>query len=202
MRAVLIGAGGHAKVVFEALIAAGHDRAAITLRADQELEFIGRPVATPECLPDMSGTCCHVAIGNNAVRAVLLSRVTEAGGGLLKVLHPRAHVSPSAVVGGATLVAAGAVVGPEARLGTGVIVNHGALIDHDCRVGDFTHIAPGAVLGGAVRVGRAVLIGSNATVLPGLEIGDNVVVGAGSVVTKDISCGQVWVGTTILAKEQ
>lgn len=189
-------------MVFEALIAAGHDPASIVLRAGQAAPFMGRPVATPECLPDMSGTRCHVAIGNNAVRSALLSRVTDAGGGLLSALHPRAHLSPSAQIGGATLIAAGAVVGPEARLGTGVIVNHGAVVDHDCRVGDSTHIAPGAVVGGAVKVGRAVLIGSHATILPGLEIGDNVVVGSGSVVTKDISSGQVWVGTAILAREQ
>ncbi|QIE43665.1 hypothetical protein G5B39_16700 (plasmid) [Rhodobacteraceae bacterium SC52] len=201
MNAVLIGAGGHAQVVFEAMVASGLDPLHIVVRADKGLWFMGMPIQTPECLPDMSGLACHAAIGNNAVRKAMIGQVMAAGGSLHTVVHPRAIVSPSARIGAGSLVAAGSIVSAMASVGEGVIVNHGAVVDHDCVVSDATHIAPGVVLGGAVRIGRQVLVGSNATVLPGLVIGDDVVVGAGSVVTKDIASGQVWIGTGLAAQE-
>ena len=202
MRTVLIGAGGHAKVVFEAMKAMGINSADIIVRADKDQDFMGAAVKTPEILSSMAGLQCHVAIGNNAVRHDLSDRIRASGGGLLRVVHPRAILSVSATVGDGTLVAAGACVAAMAHVGEGVIVNHGAIVDHDCAVGDMTHIAPGAVLGGAVSVGSLTLIGSNAVVLPGVQIGDNVIVGAGSVVTKTIPSGHVWIGAALLPKEQ
>lgn len=194
----LIGAGGHAKVVLDALLAGGADPAAIRVRdgraAMRGQALLGAVIDTPELDPGLAGQAVHVAIGSIAVRADLLGRALAIGALPLTVVHPSARVSRFAQVGDGAFIAALAVVGPSARLGRGVIVNHGAVVDHDCVVGDHCHIAPNASLGGGVRIGDRVLVGAGAVVLPGVSIGDDAVIGAGAVVTRDAPDHAEWVG--------
>jgi sugar O-acyltransferase (sialic acid O-acetyltransferase NeuD family) len=192
---MLIGAGGHASVVFEALCASGA-QAHVQLRDDSPREpspgFAGLPVSNPAVPTQVSTSSrAHVAVGNNEARRRLCSEFAARGVQLVTVVHPRAAVAHTAHIADGVFLAAQCVVGPLARLGTGVILNHGAVVDHDCEVGEFTHIAPGAILGGGVQVGSDVLIGAGAVLLPGVKVGNGATVGAGSVVTRDVSGGVV-----------
>ncbi len=201
----LIGAGGHAKVVLDALLAGGADPAGLCVR-DGRAEMRGRDllgavIDTPELDPGLAGQAVHVAIGAIPARAELLGRALALGARPLTVIHPSAQVSPFANVGGGTFVAALAVIGPSARVGQGVIVNHGAVVDHDCLVGDHCHIAPNASLGGGARIGDRVLIGAGAVVLPGVSIGDDAIIGAGAVVTRDAPDHAEWVGVPAAPNE-
>ncbi|HEY0599450.1 acetyltransferase [Brevundimonas sp.] len=194
----LIGAGGHCKVVLDALLEGGEDLSAIRIRdgrADRAGgDLLGARVETPEIVGALAGQDFHIAIGAIGARARLHAEAGAAGGRPLTVRHPSAQVSRFASIAEGSFVAALAVVGPSARIGRGVIVNHGAVVDHDCEVGDFTHLAPGCSLGGGVRVGERCLIGAGAVVLPGLSIGDGVTIGAGAVVTRDVAAHQTWTG--------
>lgn len=197
---MIIGSGGHAKVVLAALRDCLGPDVAVVLRDGNPdragADVMGCRVVVPD-LPegDMAGQEVHVAIGHNAVRLNLLERARARGAGALTILHPRAVIHDPAGIGAGSLAAAGCIVGPDARVGPGTIINHAAVVDHDCRIGAGVHIAPGAVLGGGVQVGDRVLVGANATVLPGLEIGADAVIGAGAVVTKPVASGQTWIGT-------
>jgi sugar O-acyltransferase (sialic acid O-acetyltransferase NeuD family) len=192
---VIVGAGGHAKVVMDALIASGTARDTISVRdgdpAREGTEVAGFRIACPE-LPDGTREALHIAIGSNAARAMLHERAAQSA--FVTVVHPSASVADSAMLGAGSFVGAGAVIGPEAVIGKSVIVNHGAVIDHDCAVGDFSHVAPNATLGGGVTVGARVLIGSGAVLLPGVSVGDGATVGAGAVVLGDIGEGETWAG--------
>lgn len=194
----LIGAGGHAKVVLDALLESGTDLPAIRIRDGrpemQGRDLLGAAIDTPELDERLAGQDVHVAIGAIAARAGLLDRAAALGARAFTVIHPAARVSRFAEVGDGTFIAALAVVGPSARIGQGVIVNHGAVVDHDCVVGDHCHIAPNASLGGGVRLGHRVLIGAGAVVLPGVSIGDDAVIGAGAVVVRDAPDHAEWVG--------
>lgn len=191
----LLGAGGHAKVVLDALRRSGeytirvfdHDPA----KAGSALLGVNiEPMGSPRDWPAL----VHVSIGDNATRARFGAAALEAGRALLTVIHPHATVAAEARVGPGCFIAAGAVVAPDAELGRGVVVNHGAVVDHDCVVGDWSHIAPGATLGGAVRVGPGTLVGSGAVVLLGMQVGENCRVGAGSVVNRAVPDGMTAVG--------
>ena len=192
---LVLGAGGHGRVVADAAMRAGVWR---------ELSATDRDAArcSGELLPGVRlgadasalslATAVHIAIGNaqareSEARAIGAER-------LATVIHPDSTLSRFAQVGAGSFLAARSVVAPRATLGICVIVNHGAVVDHDVRVGDFCHIAPGATLGGGVHVGRRVLIGAGASVLPGVRICDDAVIGAGSVVAADISESGVYAG--------
>lgn len=194
----LIGAGGHCKVVLDALLEGGADPASIRVRdgrAERAGEdLLGVAVETPEIVESLSGHDFHVAIGAIEARARLHAGAEAVGGRPLTVRHPAARVSRFARMADGVFAAALSIVGPAARIGRGVIVNHGAVVDHDCVVGDFTHLAPNCSLGGGVRVGARCLIGAGAVVLPGLVIGDDVTIGAGAVVTRDVAPQQTWTG--------
>ncbi|HEX5277398.1 MAG TPA: acetyltransferase [Fluviicoccus sp.] len=185
----LVGAGGHARVVADAVLCGSPSRT-LGVRDDNAARqgsslLPGLPISggTADVQP---GEVCHVAIGDNAVRRRLTLALLDRGAAVASVMHPAACVSAHADIGEGSFVAAQAVVGPAAVVGRGVILNHGAVIDHDCRVGDWCHVAPNATLGGGVRLGERVLVGAGATILPGLTIGDGAVIGAGAVVTTNI----------------
>lgn len=195
---VILGAGGHGRVVADAavlqvparpLVATDRDpaRCAGQLLPGVDLHTIDRALAR-----DQGRAHVHIAIGDNAARC----REAQALGAqrLATVVHPRACVSPHAQVGAGCFIAAQAVVAPGAQLGQGVIVNHAAVVDHDVRVGDFCHVAPGAVLGGGVTLGAGVLVGSGATIRHGLTVGDDVLIGAGAVVCQDLTEPGVYAG--------
>ena len=191
-RLVLIGAGGHAKVVLDAFRRA-HPQSDVEVRDDDRAlegsRVLGATVRTPVGPLAAVRAPCHVAIGDNATRRRIAEALLAAGSRLETVIHPRAIVAPDASIDDGTVVAAGAVVAPDARVGAGVIVNHAAIVDHDCVVGAFSHIAPGVVLGGGVEIGAGCLLGSGAVVLPGVKIGEGTVIGAGAVVTRDVNAG-------------
>ncbi len=182
----LFGAGGHAKVVLDALLVAGES---VRLFDGNPARAGGRLLgvtvehaADPAALP----TWGHLAIGDNATRLRLLAELSHHLQGWFSVLHPRTSVAVSSRIGEGCFCAAQAVVGPEAELGRACIINHGAVVDHDCRLGDACHVAPNATLGGAVVLGAGVLVGSGAVLLPGVRIGDNARIGSGAVVTRDV----------------
>ena len=196
---LIIGAGGHGKVVADTAGASGTwERIAFLddgVPAGSEVlgwPVIGAGVQLKELRDEFSE--CVVAIGNNALRWQLLQSALDAGFEVPVLVHPRACVSPSATMGAGTVVMAGAVVQADVRMGQGVIINTAASVDHDGDIGDACHICPGVHLGGGVRVGRESWIGIGSTVREGVRIGSNSVIGAAAGVIRDIPAGVTAVG--------
>ncbi len=194
-KAVVIGAGGHAKVVIATLRACGVDAGFVY---DDDFGKHGTSVAGVPVTHDASilvgdgDRKAVIAVGNNLHRREISSRLS--GLSWLIAAHPTAFVDDSVIIGEGTVVFAGAVVQPETRLGRHVIVNTGAAVDHDCVLGDWVHIAPGAVLGGGVTVGDGALVGLGSRLLPGVVVGAWATVGAGAVVVRDVPPGVTVVG--------
>jgi sugar O-acyltransferase (sialic acid O-acetyltransferase NeuD family) len=193
----LVGAGGHARVVIDALIRSGVSRDQLmvwTESADQvgtEISEIGVGMLQANSL---QACRFHVCIGDNAARQRLHATLCAAGATAKSVIHPAATIAGDARIGAGSFVAAGAIIGPNAELGAACIVNHGAIVDHDCNLADFAHIAPGATLAGTVRIGEGVLVGAGANLLPGVSVAERAIIGAGAVVLKDIPADSVSIG--------
>lgn len=191
---VVIGAGGHGKVVVRALQESGATVVAI-LDDNPELwgtEFSGVAIQGPiESHESLSSLPAVLAIGRNATRKALSERLEREW---VTVIHPNADVDATAKIGPGTVVLSGAIVQPDARLGCHAIVNTGASVDHDCNVQDFTHVAPGVRLAGEVSVGEGAFLGIGSSVIPGVRVGAWTTIGAGAAVVKDLPDQLVAVG--------
>lgn len=194
---VIVGGGGHAKVVADILrrrgdyAIAGYTDAAG--RHDFDLRYLGNDGALARLVGE-GVKYAFVAIGDNAARARLGAMLRRFGYLLPTVACPSAIISASAVLGGGALLASGCVVNADTRVDEFAIVNTRASVDHDCRVGAAAHIAPGATLLGRVTVGPGALVGAGATVIGGITIDPGAVVGAGAVVTRPVHTGGVVAG--------
>lgn len=193
MDIVLIGAGGHGKVVLDILQCEGKHRIIGFLDADPSLhdtEVTGVPVLGGinklHKLKSQKVRGAIVSIGDNRVRLQYAREASEAGLDLIQAIHPQAVVSRSARIGRNVVVAASAVVCVDAFVGDSCIINTAAVIDHETVLGQGVHICPGANLAGRVRVEDQALIGMGANIIQCLTVGARSVIGAGAVVLKDI----------------
>lgn len=193
-RAVVLGAGGHAKVVIATLQAAGWEVAGVFDDDDATWgsEILGLPVRGPlEAARDVDPDGAVVAVGRNRQRQAVAGRVELPW---ISVVHPSAVVHESVSLGQGTVVFAGVVIQPDTVVGAHAILNTGASVDHDCRLGDLVHAAPGSRLGGGVVAGNGALLGLGCSVLPGVTLGNWSVVGAGAAVVCDVPGETVIVG--------
>ena len=193
---LILGAGGHGKVVAETALASGVvssvsflDDRCTSLNA--WLPVLGWPVIGPLVLSLQAETAAQfdaavVAIGHAATRLHWIQQLQNAGYHLPVLVHPTAWVSPSAQLGPASVVSAHAAVQAEASIGTGAILNTGCSVDHDAQLADGVHICPGARLAGEVNVGARSWIGIGASVIQQVRIGSDVTVGAGAAVVRDV----------------
>ncbi len=187
---LIIGAGGHGRVVAETAELCGHGRIAFLdgrwpdIRSTGAWPVIGKDASLEEMRKDYSH--CFVAIGDNTTRLKVMDRAREAGYQLPLLVHPSATVSKYAKLEEGGIVCAGAVAGVFVKSGRGVILNTGCTVDHDCLLGDGVHVSPGAHLAGGVHVGGRSWIGIGASVIENTRIGSDVMIGAGASVTRNI----------------
>lgn len=196
-RCVVLGGGGHAKMVIEVLRCEGKvELAGVTDLRGGTGAVLGAPILGDETLiPGLARKGIHwfvVGVGgvpDNRPRSELYRRACGAGLKPLFTIHPSAVVAKSATIGPGTVVMPGVVINPDALLGANVIVNTRAVVEHDARIGDHVHVCPGAVLCGGCEVGQGAFIGAGAVLRQGVRVGDWSVVAAGAVVLTDVPPG-------------
>ncbi|MCG3181885.1 MAG: putative acetyltransferase EpsM [Phycisphaerae bacterium] len=193
MDVVIIGAGGHGRVVLDILLTSKHYHVKGFLDGNKALhgQYVdGYPVLGDVTLLNelrsrgISGAI--VAIGDNPTRKFYASVVGNHGIELVNAIHPTAALSHTVEIGSNVVIAAGAMVCPHVKVSDSAILNTGCIVEHECTVGQAAHICPGTKLAGHVTVGPAAFVGIGAVVIQGLTIGQGAVVGAGSVVLRDV----------------
>lgn len=196
---IVVGVGGHGKVVADIAMSAGHKVIGFVDDMASEsplpgLDLLGKTDDIHSVLSRFPSAHVVVAIGNNAMRQSVVSRLQEWQIPLGTVLHPSSVISHFAEVGLGTVVMPGVVVNAGARIGDHVILNTACSVDHDCVIEDYAHISPGAHLAGNVSIGTGTHIGTGVSVIPGCSIGDWSIVGAGASVIGNIRSRVVAVG--------
>jgi sugar O-acyltransferase (sialic acid O-acetyltransferase NeuD family) len=190
---VVLGAGGHAKVVIATVRAAGGD--VVAAYDDDEArwgqQILGVTISGPMSATEVGNAPAIIAIGNNRARQSIAGRLNARW---VTACHPSAIVHPSASIGPGTVVFAGSVVQPDATIGAHAILNTASSVDHDCIVGNFVHVGPGVRLCGGVTVDEGVLLGVGAKVAPNVEIGPWSTAGAGAVCVVDVERDTAVVG--------
>jgi sugar O-acyltransferase (sialic acid O-acetyltransferase NeuD family) len=192
VRLLVVGAGGHAKVVIDTARTAGFSIAGVVGTSDDAREILGTPVSRAADGIGFDGFI--VAVGNNRIRARLYGEYRERGLTPVSVIHPSAVIAPSAVIGAGTFVAPGAIVNVDARIGEDAILNTGCTVDHDCVVGDHALVGPTASLCGESRIGVGVIVGAGASIIPVKHVGDWSTIGAGAAVVENMPSRVVYAG--------
>jgi sugar O-acyltransferase (sialic acid O-acetyltransferase NeuD family) len=213
---IIIGAGGHASVVADALLAAGEKVLGFT---DSDASrhghtLCGLPVLgdddvlnahTPQTLTLANGIgSLGGAVDQDTVpiRRNVGQRLSARGWRFGHVRHPSAVVSPFARIGTGVQILAASVVQSGAEIREGCIINTAAVVEHDVVLGPWVHVAPGAIVCGAVTIGAFSHIGAGAVIRQGLRIGENTIVGAGAVVVKDYTGAEVLVGVPAKSRKR
>ncbi len=200
---ILLGAGGHAKVVLSLLRARGDkvlgvcdpDLVAQGISRWRDLDVLGND----QYVLSRSADEIVLALGigqlpGSRIRERLFRQFTELGYGFPALVHPSAWVDDSAVLAEGVQVMAGAVIQPDVQIGQNSLINTRVSIDHDCVIEQLVHVAPGAVLCGSVTVQEHAFIGSGATVIQGVTVGAAGVVAAGVTLRKDLAPATTYTG--------
>ena len=195
---LVIGAGGHAKVVIELLRAGGREVAGVLDADATPRTVVGAPViGGDDALPRLRAEGLEdafVALGGAGLRARIGARARAAGFRLVNAVHPNAAISPSVRLGEGVAIMAGVCLNAETRVGDLAIVNTNASVDHDGDLGEACHVAPGCALAGNVTIGARAFLGAGCVAIPGVRVGDGTTVGAGSVIVRDLPAGVLAMG--------
>jgi sugar O-acyltransferase (sialic acid O-acetyltransferase NeuD family) len=194
---VIIGSGGHAKVLIDSLKLQGVIILGFTDFHSKcnndvilEIAYIGEDQKIHEFDPKQIHLVNGLgSIGDNSNRRHIYQQFLERGYTFANVVHPASIISSNVVVEQGCQIMAGAIVQPGCRIGQNSIVNTKVSIDHDCYIGDHVHLAPGVTLSGGITVGDNVHVGTGAVIIQGIKIGNNAVIGAGAVVLRDVREG-------------
>ena len=194
-RVVIIGAGGHGKVVADIIQRAGDQ---VVGFLDDNLEvpdlFAGFPVmGTVEHYREYISLEFVIAIGNAVIRERIANQLR--GVSWYTAIHPMAVVSEIGVgIGAGTVVMAGAIINAGTMIGQHCIINSGAVVEHDNVLEDYVHVSVGAKLAGTVYVGKASWMGVGACVSNNQSICAGCMIGAGAVVVESIKKAGTYVG--------
>lgn len=191
---VILGAGGHGRVVLDILTAGGDYR--VVGFIDSNPMLAGRRIDGVPVLGDagllsklkddgLAGAI--VAIGDNGVRRAFVQTLEELNIPLVNAIHPSAQIASTARLGRNVVIAAGCCVCAHAQIGDSVILNTGCIVDHECMIGTAAHVCPGARLAGHVTIESGAFIGIGATIIQNVRIGFESMVGAGAVVLEDVA---------------
>lgn len=190
---IIVGAGGHARVLASALKASGQALAGFVDRDASRWGTMidGSPVLGGDSLLERADGCAVLVNGVGSTelpinRREIFERFSARGFRFAIVVHPSVIVATGVDLGEGVQLMAGVVLQPGVVIGANSIVNTGAIIDHDSKIGTHCHVAPGCTLSGNVQVGDASHIGAGVTVIEGIRIGTNVVIGAGAVVIRNV----------------
>jgi sugar O-acyltransferase (sialic acid O-acetyltransferase NeuD family) len=194
-RCVIIGCGGHGRVVLDVLVNASEVDVVGFLDSDTTMHgrridgvlVMGHPDDLEAIRDREEVDCGIVAIGDNGVRRAFGDRLELAGLGAINAIHPSANVARNVSLGKNIVIAAGALVSAHCQIGDSVILNTGCIVDHESLIGTATHVCPGARLAGRVTVESGAFVGIGATIIQNTRVGYEAIVGAGAVVIRDVA---------------
>jgi sugar O-acyltransferase (sialic acid O-acetyltransferase NeuD family) len=202
MGIIIIGAGGHAKVVVDIIEKQGlhHILGFIDRDKARGIDVYGYPVlGGMEILGQAEFAAINagiVAIGDNWDRKQVVDEVLRLRPEFVFVnaLHPSAIIARGVEIGCGTVHMAGSIINSGAHIGNHCILNTNSSVDHFVGLGNFGSIGPGAVVGGDVTIGDYSVISLGANVIHNVHIGEHTVIGAGAVVVRSIDSGAVAYG--------
>ena len=200
---ILLGSGGHAKVVLDLLLDMHFSVQGITtfdpvvLRAAswRGIPVLGDDEALTYYPPEKYVLANGVgSVGIPTLRMQVYQNMKAKGYYFPPLIDSSAIVKGSAIIGDGAQIHAGAIVQTDSVVGENVVINTRAVVEHECRIGSHSHVATGAILCGQVTLGSCVHVGAGATIRQCTTIVGNVCIGAGAVVASAIDMPGIYCG--------
>jgi len=192
---IIIGGGGHAKVLADCLILnqieiigfTDPDFSSCDNLVTYDIEYLGSDEKILKFKPEEVSLVNGLGgVEKLTPREEIFTAFQQKGYGFALIIHPSVIIANDVLLEEGVQIMAGAVIQPGVVIGANSIINTNASIDHDSWIGRNAHIAPGTVLSGSVKVSDNTFIGAGSTVMQGIQIGKNVMIGAASLVNSNI----------------
>ena len=147
MNLIILGAGGHGKVVADiAQQTNKYENIFFLDDKSKEKNILGK---CEEYLKFKSENIeMYPAFGNNNLRIEWEEKLEKAGVKLAKIIHPLAYISPLAKIEDGCVIMPYAIINTDVKIDKGCIINCGAIVDHDCILNKGCHLAPGSIVKG------------------------------------------------------
>lgn len=144
---LILGAGGHGRVVREVALSLNENGIPIYENVDFLDDSSDKAIGKIHELEKFSSIYSDVfcGIGNNSIRKTLLEKVEKLGLFIPTLIHPTAYISPSAIIEKGTVVEPKAIINANTMVKKGCIISIGAIVDHDVFIEEYTHINAGAI---------------------------------------------------------
>jgi sugar O-acyltransferase (sialic acid O-acetyltransferase NeuD family) len=194
MKIIILGAGGHAAVIADALLCRKQtgeeidivgfldDDSSLKGKQWRGIDVLGRI----DIIRSVEYDALVVGVGNNKTREKIFNTFSSQKERITTVIHPSSVIAQDVTIEAGSVVFAGTVINTGSYIGQNVIINTGATVDHHAKISSHVHLAPGVHLGGTVSIGEGSFLGIGTNVLPNLTIGEWSVIGAGSTIISDI----------------
>jgi sugar O-acyltransferase (sialic acid O-acetyltransferase NeuD family) len=191
---VIIGAGGHTKVLIDTLRRQSAEIIGVTDVDPKKIgsSILGVPILGDDTIIDnyqresiflVNGLGM---VDNTNLRKQVFESFKRRGYSFTSVIHDSAVIASGVKLCEGVQILAGAVIQAACIVGSNSIINTRASLDHDTQVGSHVHIAPGVTISGGVKIDDGTLVGAGATVIQGVTIGSSCLIAAGSVVINDV----------------
>jgi sugar O-acyltransferase (sialic acid O-acetyltransferase NeuD family) len=199
---VVIGGGGHAKVLISILKKCSCEVVGYTDDYDRGnilgVSYLGNDSILKEIGKESRVAHAVVGIGKvdcSDTRLRIQEDVKKLGFAFPIIISPRASVNEDVALDEGTVVFDGAVINSGAHIGRSCIINSNSTVEHDCRLGDNVHLGPGATVSGGVTIGDNCMIGVGACIIHSVSVSSGALIGAGSIVVKNIEFPGTYAGT-------
>ncbi|MFC2004681.1 acetyltransferase [Chloroflexota bacterium] len=194
MNVVIVGTGGHGKVVLDILLNTPTIKVVGFIDDDQSSQgkiingvpVLGNTSSLSQLIQEHSIEGAIVAIGNRKTRSALFKKIKGLELKLTNAIHPSAVITKNVKIGEGVVITAGAVINTDSKIGDDVIINTGATVDHDNIIGDHVNIQPGVNLGGTVSIKAYTEVGIGATVIQNISVGEGATIAAGAAIITDV----------------
>lgn len=156
LKIVIIGAGGHGKVIADAILKESKN---------ELIGFIDDKINVGEIIYGNYKVIANssdnhimtlanafiVAIGNNEVREIIFNKFNVK---LIPatVVHPSSVLALDTNIGKGSVILAGVIINPGVEIGINTIINSKSLIDHDVQIGNHVHIGQAAIIGSGNKI--------------------------------------------------
>jgi len=149
---IIIGAGGHGKVLADIVCAQDHYHlvgfvdASLPVGTSVITEF--KVVESQDRIDFLKSDidCFIVAIGNNIIRERVYNQLSSLFEPAV-IIHPSSIIGSDVIIGKGTVVLPNSVINASSIIGENCLINTGVIIDHDCEIGNHVHFGVGSLIG-------------------------------------------------------